>query len=70
MPGPRTASPGCGLRDPERSAKYALAYDAVFNEPDSPWFKTFEDAVYSHNLDAGNPKRQSGINATLQSVKS
>ncbi len=35
------------------SVEYTLAYDAVFNEPGSPWFKMFEDAVYNGNLTAG-----------------
>ncbi len=35
------------------SVEYTLAYDAVFNEPGSPWFKMFEDAVYNGNLSAG-----------------
>ncbi|HEY2508467.1 MAG TPA: sugar ABC transporter substrate-binding protein [Streptosporangiaceae bacterium] len=52
------------------SVEYTLAYDAVFNEPGSPWFKMFEDAVYSHNLSGGISEGQSGIQSTLQSVKS
>ncbi len=52
------------------SVEYTLAYDAVYNEPGSPWFKMFEDAVYSGNLSAGLQEGQSGIQSTLQSVKS
>jgi len=52
------------------SVEYTLAYDAVYNEPGSPWFKMFEDAVYSGNLSAGISEGQSGIQSTLQQVKS
>lgn len=52
------------------SVEYTLAYDAVFNEPGSPWFKMFEDAVYNGNLSAGLAEGQSGIQNTLQSVTS
>jgi multiple sugar transport system substrate-binding protein len=51
------------------SVEYTLAYDAVFNEPGSPWFKMFEDAVYNGNLGAGISEGQSGIQSTLDSVK-
>ncbi|HUC24964.1 MAG TPA: sugar ABC transporter substrate-binding protein [Streptosporangiaceae bacterium] len=51
------------------SVEYTLAYDAVFNEPGSPWFKMFETAVYDHNLSGGISEGQSGIQSTLQSVK-
>ena len=52
------------------SVEYTLAYDAVYNEPGSPWFKMFEDAVYSGNLSAGLQEGQSGTESTLASVKS
>jgi multiple sugar transport system substrate-binding protein len=52
------------------SVEYTLAYDAVYNEPGSPWFKMFEDAVYSGNLSAGLQEGQSGIQSTLDNVKS
>ena len=52
------------------SVEYTLAYDAVFNEPGSPWFKMFEDAVYNGNLNAGIQEGQSGIESTLQQVQS
>jgi multiple sugar transport system substrate-binding protein len=51
------------------SVEYTLAYDAVYNEPGSPWFKMFEDAVYNGNLSAGIQEGQSGIQSTLDSVK-
>jgi len=51
------------------SVEYTLAYDAVFNEPGSPWFKMFEDAVYNGNLPAGISEGQSGIQSTLDSIK-
>jgi multiple sugar transport system substrate-binding protein len=51
------------------SVEYTLAYDAVFNEPGSPWFKMFEDAVYSGNVGAGVQQGQSAIQGTLASVK-
>ncbi len=52
------------------SVEYTLAYDAVYNEPGSPWFKMFEDAVYDGNMSAALQEGQSGIQSTLQSVKS
>ena len=51
------------------SVEYTLAYDAVFNEPGSPWFKMFEAAVYSGNLPSGISEGQSGIQSTLDSIK-
>jgi len=51
------------------SVEYTLAYDAVFNEPGSPWFKMFEAAVYSGNVNAGLQQGQTGIQSTLDSVK-
>jgi len=52
------------------SVEFTLAYDAVFNEPGSPWFKMFEEAVYSGNVPAALKEGQSGIQSTLDSVKS
>jgi len=52
------------------SVEYTLAYDAVFNEPGSPWFKMFEAAVYQGNLSGGVSDGQSGIQSTLDQVKS
>ena len=52
------------------SVEYTLAYDAVFNEPGAPWFKMFEEAVYSGNVNQAIQQGQPGIQATLSSVKS
>jgi multiple sugar transport system substrate-binding protein len=52
------------------SVEYTLAYDAVFNEPGSPWFKMFEEAVYSGNVNAAIQQGQPDIQTTLSSVKS
>jgi multiple sugar transport system substrate-binding protein len=52
------------------SVEYTLAYDAVFNEPGSPWFKMFEEAVYSGNVNSGIQQGQTGIQSTLDTVKS
>jgi multiple sugar transport system substrate-binding protein len=52
------------------SVEYTLAYDAVYNEPGSPWFKMFEEAVYSGNVNAAIQQGQTGIQSTLSSVKS
>jgi multiple sugar transport system substrate-binding protein len=52
------------------SVEYTLAYDAVFNEPGSPWFKMFEDAVYNGKMPAALQEGQSGIQSTLDTVKS
>jgi multiple sugar transport system substrate-binding protein len=51
------------------SVEYTLAYNAVFNAPGSPWFKMFEDAVYNGNMSAALQEGQSGIQSTLDSVK-
>jgi multiple sugar transport system substrate-binding protein len=51
------------------SVEYTLAYDAVFNEPGSPWFKMFETAVYNGNVAQGVAQGQPGIQSTLDSVK-
>ena len=51
------------------SVEYTLAYDAVFNEPGSPWFKMFEEAVYSGNVGTAMQQGQSNIQSTLDSVK-
>ncbi len=51
------------------SVEYTLAYDAVFNEPGSPWFKMFEEAVYNGNVSSALQTGQSGIQSTLASVK-
>ena len=52
------------------SVEFTLAYDAVFNEPGSPWFKMFEEAVYNGNVAGALQSGQSGIQSTLQTVKS
>ncbi len=52
------------------SVEYTLAYDQVFNEPDSPWLKMFDEAVYDHNLSQALTIGQSGIQTTLNSVTS
>jgi multiple sugar transport system substrate-binding protein len=51
------------------SVEYTLAYDAVFNEPGSPWFKMFEESVYSGNVAQGVAQGQPGIQSSLDSVK-
>jgi multiple sugar transport system substrate-binding protein len=51
------------------SVEYTLAYDAVFNEPGSPWFKMFEEAVYSGNVNTGIQQGQTGVQSTLDTVK-
>jgi len=51
------------------SVEYTLAYDAVFNEPGSPWFKMFEAAVYNGNTSSAFSQGQTNIQSTLDSVK-
>jgi multiple sugar transport system substrate-binding protein len=51
------------------SVEYTLAYDAVFNEPGSPWFKMFEAAVYNGNMSGAISGGQTNIQSTLDSVK-
>ena len=75
-----TAAPAFAAKNPydavalkalaKGSVEYTLAYDAVFNEPGSPWFKMFEDAVYQGNMKTAISEGQSGIQSTLDSVKS
>ena len=43
------------------SVEFTLAYDAVFNEPGSPWFKMFEEAVYSGNVSAAASGKASPV---------
>ena len=51
------------------SVEYTLAYDAVFNEPGSPWFKMFEEAVYNGNISGALSSGQTNIQSTVTSVK-
>ena len=51
------------------SVEYTLAYDAVFNEPGSPWFKMFEEAVYNGNINGAISSGQTNIQSTVTSVK-
>jgi multiple sugar transport system substrate-binding protein len=51
------------------SVEYTLAYDAVYNEPGSPWFKMFSEAVYNGNVDNAISQGQPNIQTTLSSVK-
>jgi multiple sugar transport system substrate-binding protein len=51
------------------SVEFTLAYDAVFNEPGSPWFKMFEEAVYSGNVNAALQQGQTNVQTTLDSIK-
>jgi multiple sugar transport system substrate-binding protein len=51
------------------SVEYTLAYDAVFNEPGSPWFKMFEEAVYNGNVSGALSSGQTNIQSTVTSVK-
>jgi multiple sugar transport system substrate-binding protein len=51
------------------SVEYTLAYDAVFNEPGSPWFKMFEEAVYNGNISGAISSGQTNIQSTVTSVK-
>jgi len=51
------------------SVEYTLAYDAVYNEPGSPWFKMFEEAVYNGNINGAISSGQTNIQSTVTSVK-
>ncbi len=51
------------------SVEYTLAYDAVYNEPGSPWFKMFEEAVYNGNISGALSSGQTNIQSTVTSVK-
>ncbi|MGH9107748.1 MAG: ABC transporter substrate-binding protein [Acidimicrobiales bacterium] len=50
------------------SVEYTLAYNAVFNNPGSPWLKMFDEAVYSNNVNKALQIGQSGIQATLDAA--
>jgi len=47
------------------SVEYTLAYNAIFNNPGSPWLKMFDEAVYSDNVNQALQIGQSGIQSTL-----
>lgn len=52
------------------SVEYTLAYNAVFNNPGSPWLQMFDEAVYHDNVNQALKIGQSGIQATLNSADS
>jgi hypothetical protein len=52
------------------SVEYTLAYNAVFNNPGSPWLKMFDEAVYSDNVSQALQIGQSGIQQTLDQADS
>jgi multiple sugar transport system substrate-binding protein len=52
------------------SVEYTLAYNAVFNNPGSPWLAMFDEAVYSKNLTKALQIGQSGIQTTLNQADS
>ncbi|HTW99774.1 MAG TPA: extracellular solute-binding protein [Acidimicrobiales bacterium] len=52
------------------SVEYTLAYNAVFNNPGSPWLKMFDEAVYSDNVSQALQIGQSGIQQTLNEADS
>jgi multiple sugar transport system substrate-binding protein len=47
------------------SVEYTLAYNAVFNNPGSPWLKMFDEAVYNDNVNQALQIGESGIQDTL-----
>jgi multiple sugar transport system substrate-binding protein len=51
-------------------APTTLIYDQAFNEPNSPWFQMFTDAVYNGNTSAGQSAAQSGFESLLKSTNS
>lgn len=50
------------------AAPVTLIYDAAFNEPNSPWYQMFTDAVYNNNLSGGLSAGQSGFESALKSA--
>lgn len=50
------------------SVEYTLAYNQVFNAPGSPWFKMFEQAVYSGDVPGALKSGQANIQSTLNSA--
>ena len=50
------------------AAPVTLIYDAAFNEPNSPWFQMFTDAVYNNNLSGALSAGQSGFESALRSA--
>ena len=52
------------------SVEYTLAYNAVFNNPGSPWLAMFDEAVYKDNVNQALQIGQSGIQATLNQADS
>jgi multiple sugar transport system substrate-binding protein len=51
-------------------APTTLIYDQAFNEPNSPWFQMFTDAVYNKNITGGESAAQSGFEQLLTSTNS
>ena len=48
------------------SAPVTTIYDAAFNEPNSPWFQMFSQAVYKGDVDGALTTGQSGFERVLQ----
>jgi multiple sugar transport system substrate-binding protein len=48
------------------SAPVTTIYDAAFNEPNSPWFQMFSQAVYKGDVDGALGTGQSGFERVLQ----
>ena len=51
-------------------APTTLIYDQAYNEPNSPWFKLFTDAVYNGDVAGGEAAAQSGFEQLLSSTSS
>ncbi|HLW94399.1 MAG TPA: extracellular solute-binding protein [Solirubrobacteraceae bacterium] len=51
-------------------APTTLIYDQAYNEPNSPWFTMFTDAVYNNNISGGEAAAQSGFEQLLKSTNS
>ena len=51
------------------SAPVTTIYNAAFNEPDSPWFQMFTQAVYKGDVPGSLKTGQSGFEQVLQQAQ-
>jgi len=50
------------------TAPVTLIYDAAFNEPNSPWFRMFTQAVYNNDVTGGLATGQAGFETVLKAA--
>lgn len=50
------------------TAPVTLIYDAAFNEPNSPWYQMFSEAVYNNNVSGALTTGQNGFETVLKAA--